>query len=157
MNHIADSSKPDDEDAHRVTLVGISRNGYRPSNQAVLHGNGPFARSLCHQYLTVIVRSNTPTAAPPSVRRRAGIKSGDRLDFKVSGRVITILPNLPESDDKYTPAQRKAIDRGIAESEREYAQGKSYGPFGTAAEALASLDANLRRRACAKKIISTVR
>jgi AbrB family looped-hinge helix DNA binding protein len=107
--------------------------------------------------MTVTVKSRTPIVVPPSVRRQAGLKSGDKLEFRVSGRTITILPNAPKSNDEYTPAQRKAIDRGIAQSEKEYAQGKSYGPFGTAAEAIASLDANLRRRARAKKLKSPVR
>jgi bifunctional DNA-binding transcriptional regulator/antitoxin component of YhaV-PrlF toxin-antitoxin module len=106
---------------------------------------------------TVIVKSKTPIVVPPSVRRQAGLKSGDKLEFRVSGRVITILPNAPESDDEYTPAQRKAIDRGIAQSEREYAGGRSYGPFGRAAEVIASLDSNLRRRARARKRKSIVR
>src|ERR1700735_2307997 len=107
--------------------------------------------------MTVIVKNKAPIVVPPSVRRQAGLKSGDKLEFRVSGRVITILPNVPKSDDEYTPAQRRAIDRGIAQSEKEYAQGKSYSPFGTAAKAIASLDANLRRRARAKKFKSPLR
>jgi AbrB family looped-hinge helix DNA binding protein len=107
--------------------------------------------------MTVTVKSKTPIVVPPSVRRRAGLRSGDKLDFRVSGRVITILPNRPKSDDEYTPAQRKAIDRGIAQSEKEYAAGKSYGPFDTAAELIAALDANLRRRARAKRLKPTAR
>ena len=107
--------------------------------------------------MTVIVKSKTPIVVPPSVRRQAGLKSGDKLEFRVSGRMITILPKVPKSDDEYTPEQRKAIDRGIAQSEREYAADKSYGPIDTAAEAIASIDGNLRRRARAKKLKSTVR
>jgi bifunctional DNA-binding transcriptional regulator/antitoxin component of YhaV-PrlF toxin-antitoxin module len=38
------------------------------------------------------------------VRRRAGIKTGDRVEFKVSGGVINIVPKLPSADDEYTPA-----------------------------------------------------
>jgi AbrB family looped-hinge helix DNA binding protein len=95
--------------------------------------------------MTVTVKNKTPLVVPPAVRRRAGLKSGDRLEFKVSGQVITILPKQA-TNGEYTPAERRAIDRGIAESERQYAAGKSYGPFKTAAEAIASLDANLRRR-----------
>jgi len=107
--------------------------------------------------MTVVVKSKGPIVVPPSVRRQAGLKSGDKLEFRVSGRVITIHPNEPASADDYTAAQRKAIDRGIAQSERQYAAGKSYGPFETAAEAIASIDANLRRRARGKKLRSTVR
>jgi bifunctional DNA-binding transcriptional regulator/antitoxin component of YhaV-PrlF toxin-antitoxin module len=70
----------------------------------------------------------------PAVRRQAGLWSGDRLEFKVSGQVITILPKPRATDDEYTPAERRAIDRGIAQSEKEYGAGKSYGPFKTAEE-----------------------
>ncbi len=97
--------------------------------------------------MTVIVKSKTPIVVPPSVQRKAGLKSGDGLEFGVSGRGITVHANAPAADDEYTPAQRRAIDRGIAQSEKQYATGKSYGPFDTAAEAIASIDANLRRRA----------
>jgi bifunctional DNA-binding transcriptional regulator/antitoxin component of YhaV-PrlF toxin-antitoxin module len=101
--------------------------------------------------MTVIVKNKAPLVVPPAVRRRAGLKSGDKLEFRVSGRVITILPALPSTDDEYTPAQRREIDRGIAQSEKEYAEGKSYGPFNTAAEAIAAINANLRRRRAAAK------
>lgn len=106
--------------------------------------------------MTVIVKNKTPLVVPPAVRRRAGLKNGEKLEFKVSGRVITILPTLPPTDDEYTPAQRRVINRGIAQSDKEYAAGKSYGPFNTAAEAIASINANLRRRrSAAKKSKST--
>ena len=72
---------------------------------------------------------------PPAVRRQAGLKSGDKLAFKVPGQVITIRLKPATGDDTYTPAQRRAIDHGIAQSEKEYAAGKSYGPFETAEEA----------------------
>ena len=38
-------------------------------------------------------------------------------------------------------ALRRAIDRGIAASEKDYAEGRSYGPFKTHEELLASLHA----------------
>jgi len=101
--------------------------------------------------MTITVKNNVPIVVPPAVRRRAGLKSGDKLEFRVSGQVITILPKTPDADDEYTPAEHRAIDRGIAASEKDYAAGKSYGPFETAEEAIASLKANLRRRAAIKK------
>jgi hypothetical protein len=103
--------------------------------------------------MTVAVKNNnkTPLVVPLSLRRKAGFKSGQELEFSASGGVITLAPKTASADDEYTPAERRAIDRGIAASEKQYAAGKSYGPFGTAAEAIASLDANLRKRAAAKK------
>jgi AbrB family looped-hinge helix DNA binding protein len=108
--------------------------------------------------VTVTVKNKKPLVIPPAIRRQARLKSGDKLEFRVSGKVITILPQAPSDDDEYTPAERRAIDRGIAQSEKEYAAGKSYGPFGTAAEAIASINANLRRRrAAARKLKSASR
>ena len=90
-------------------------------------------------HMTVTVKSNaTGLVVPPSVRRRAGIKPGDRLEFKVSGGIITITSKPPSADD-YTPGQRRSIDRGLNQSLKEYQQGKSVGPFDTAEEFLADL------------------
>jgi bifunctional DNA-binding transcriptional regulator/antitoxin component of YhaV-PrlF toxin-antitoxin module len=76
---------------------------------------------------------------PRAIRRKAGFKSGQELEIKASGGVITIVPKLPGAADEYTPAERRAIDRGIARSEKEYREGKHAGPFNTADEFLADL------------------
>jgi bifunctional DNA-binding transcriptional regulator/antitoxin component of YhaV-PrlF toxin-antitoxin module len=101
--------------------------------------------------MTVTVNNKKPLVVPPSVRRQAGLKGGEKLEFKVSGRVITIQPKEVVPGDEYTSAERRAIDRGIAQSEKEYAAGKSFGPFETAAEAIAAINSNLRSRAGRKK------
>jgi AbrB family looped-hinge helix DNA binding protein len=89
--------------------------------------------------MTVILKPKSEITVPRSVRRKAGIKEGDRIEFKVSGGIITILPELPNADDEYTPAERRAIDRGIAESRKDYREGRYYGPFNTPKELIASL------------------
>jgi AbrB family looped-hinge helix DNA binding protein len=81
--------------------------------------------------MTVIVKSKTDLVVPQSVRRRAGIKAGDRLEFKVSGGVIHIVPKLASADDEYTPQQRRAIDRALAEGLDDIAKGRLHGPFDT--------------------------
>src|ERR1035437_633220 len=47
--------------------------------------------------MTVAVKNNnkTPLVVPSAVRRKAGFKSGQELEFKASGGVITIVPKLP--------------------------------------------------------------
>ena len=95
--------------------------------------------------MTVVVTSNNELVVPKSVRRKAGIRTGDKVRFTVSGRVISIVP----SDDEYTPAERRAINRGIAASEKNYTEGKAFGPFTTHEEFLASIHteaAKLRRK-----------
>ena len=91
--------------------------------------------------MTVAFRNNnkTPLVVPTAVRRRAGFKSGQELEMKASGGVITILPKLPAAGDEYTPKQRRAIDRGIATSQKDYKEGRSYGPFAAHEEFIAAL------------------
>jgi AbrB family looped-hinge helix DNA binding protein len=96
--------------------------------------------------MTVTVKNKAPLVVPSAVRRRAGLKSGDKLEFKVSGGIITILPKLPAADDEYTPAQRRIIDRGITKGLEDIKKGRVHGPFENAEEAIAHLKAHARRR-----------
>jgi bifunctional DNA-binding transcriptional regulator/antitoxin component of YhaV-PrlF toxin-antitoxin module len=41
--------------------------------------------------MTVTSQNKIPLTVPDQVRRRAGFKAGDRVEFKVSGGVVTIL------------------------------------------------------------------
>ena len=61
--------------------------------------------------MTVTVKSKMPLVVPPSVRRRAGFKSGDKLEFKVTAGVVTIFPEQ-DSDDALTPEEEKIVRRG---------------------------------------------
>lgn len=72
----------------------------------------------------------------------------------MSNGVITLLPKLQTADDEYTQAQRSAIDRGIAASEKDYAEGRSYGPFQTHAEFIASLHKEAAKLRRAKRNVS---
>ena len=81
--------------------------------------------------MTVIVKSATDLVVPRSVRRRAGIKVGDRLEFKVSGGVINIVPKLPSADDEYTSEQRRIVNARLAESKDDLKKGRTFGPFET--------------------------
>ena len=92
--------------------------------------------------MTVVVKDKKRLVVPPSVSRRAGIKPGDRLEFKVSGGIINIIPILPSADDEYTPAQRQVIDAQL----RQAAKGPYYGPFETADSAIKFLGQEIRRR-----------
>jgi len=86
-----------------------------------------------------------------SVRRRAGHKNGQDLEFSVSGGVITILPKLPAADDEYTPGQRRMIDARLAEGLADIEAGRTFGPFETADETIADMRAGLKKRVTASK------
>jgi len=97
--------------------------------------------------MTTVVQSKKPIVVPDALRRRAGIKAGDRLEFKVSGGIISIIPELPTADDEYTPAQRRVLDARLAEARK----GPYHGPFESAEELIAHMKAQLKTRAAAKK------
>ena len=97
--------------------------------------------------MTVTVKQKQQLVVPPSVQRRARIKAGDRLEFKVSGGVITILPKLPSADDEYTPEQRRIIDAQLDAAEN----GPFHGPFDTADEMISYMKGELKKRAASKK------
>ncbi|MGA3202920.1 MAG: AbrB/MazE/SpoVT family DNA-binding domain-containing protein [Bryobacteraceae bacterium] len=93
--------------------------------------------------MTVIVKNNTADlVVPASVRRKAGIKPGDRLEFKVSGGIINIIPKLPSADGEYTAEQRRVIDAELASA----AKGPYYGPFETADAAIRFVHREIRKR-----------
>jgi bifunctional DNA-binding transcriptional regulator/antitoxin component of YhaV-PrlF toxin-antitoxin module len=85
--------------------------------------------------MTVTIEDNADLVVPRSVRRRAGLKTGQQVEFKVSGGVINIIPKLPSASDEYTPAQRRIIDARLAEARK----GPYYGPFDSVDEMLASI------------------
>ena len=91
--------------------------------------------------MTVTVKNKTPLVVPPSVRRRAGLKSGQKIEFKVSGGVISIYPKLPTADDEYTPEQRSIVDAQLAEGLADIEAGRVHGPFATHKDFIASLRA----------------
>jgi bifunctional DNA-binding transcriptional regulator/antitoxin component of YhaV-PrlF toxin-antitoxin module len=97
--------------------------------------------------MTVTVKNKTPLTVPDRVRRRAGFKPGDKVEFKVSGGVVTILPKLPSADVEYTPAQRRIIDAQLEEAEK----GPFHGPFSTVDEMTAHIKAEVKRRKAIKK------
>lgn len=69
--------------------------------------------------MTVTVKTKTPLVVPDQVRRRAGFKSGDQVEFKVSAGVVTILPKTlltKESGDLLTPAEAKRLRRSLKQT-----------------------------------------
>src|SRR5438094_6881222 len=97
--------------------------------------------------MTVTVKNKTGLTVPEVVQRQAGIKIGDRLEFKVSGGIINIIPKLPSADDEYTPAQRRVIDARLAEARK----GPYHGPFETADQAIKFLNKEIRNRKANKR------
>jgi bifunctional DNA-binding transcriptional regulator/antitoxin component of YhaV-PrlF toxin-antitoxin module len=101
--------------------------------------------------VTVKNVSKIPLVVPPSVRRQAGHKNGQDLEFRVSGGVITILPKPSAADDECTTEQRRIIDARLAEGLADIKAGRTFGPFDSAGEMIAHMKARLRKRVIAPK------
>ena len=102
--------------------------------------------------MTVAVKNDnkTPLVVPLALRRKVGFKSGQELEFSAADGVITLAPKQTAADE-YTPAERRAIDRGIAQSEKEYREGKFSGPFATVEEFLTDLHRESAKLAAKRK------
>ena len=70
--------------------------------------------------MTVTLKNKTPLVVPDRVRREAGFKTGDQVEFKVSHGAVTIRPKPPVTpgDDALTAAEAKIVRRGEAQLKR---------------------------------------
>jgi len=62
--------------------------------------------------MTSTVKSKTPLTVPDAVRRRAGFKPGDQVEFKVSRGTVTILTRrlvAHDPDDTLTTEETKKV------------------------------------------------
>jgi AbrB family looped-hinge helix DNA binding protein len=86
---------------------------------------------------------------PQELRTRAGLAEGDLIEASyVAGNIVLIPKTVIDRSQfdtatDYTPKQRSIIDARLKKSLAGLAQGRFAGPFTTADEAIAYLDARL--------------
>ena len=75
---------------------------------------------------------------PRRVRSAVGLIDGDLVEVRAVGKKIVITPQLVidrsrflDTDNEYTPAQRRVIDARLAEGLADIEAGRVYGPFET--------------------------
>jgi hypothetical protein len=95
--------------------------------------------------MTITVKNKTALLVPPTVQRKAGTEVGDRLEFRVSGGMINIVPKLPAAEDEYTPRQRRMIDARLDKAAEEVKKGHVSPAFETVAEFAAALKADAKK------------
>jgi bifunctional DNA-binding transcriptional regulator/antitoxin component of YhaV-PrlF toxin-antitoxin module len=93
--------------------------------------------------MTVLVKNKEPLVVPAAARRRAGFKSGQELEVKASGGLITIAPKLSrdELQDEREIRDPK-IQAMIRDGREEFLAGKTR-PI---EEFFAARDSRARRR-----------
>lgn len=69
------------------------------------------------------------------------------MKVRTTSDAITILPRSAAAFDELAPSERRAFNRGIAASERDYKKGRSYGPFKTHEAFISSLHEQAARQA----------
>ena len=101
---------------------------------------------------------------PSRLRAAIGVAEGDLVEASVQHGKIVLTPKLvidrskfPNADDEYTPAQRRIIDARLAKSDQDIKRGRTYGPFNTADEMIASLEANIKKLKAGKRKTKSVR
>jgi AbrB family looped-hinge helix DNA binding protein len=76
--------------------------------------------------MTVTLKPKTEITVPKSIRRKAGFKSGDQVEFRVSGRSITIVPKLsPDELEDEREIRDPKIRATIRKGYEEFLDGKS--------------------------------
>ena len=95
---------------------------------------------------------------PRRLRSAIGIAEGDLGEASVRRGKIVLTPKLVidrsefgNADDEYTPEQRRIIDARLAKSDEDIRHGRVFGPFNTAEEMAASIEANIKKLRAAKK------
>ena len=80
--------------------------------------------------MTVTLKSKTEITVPKSIRRKAGLKAGDQVEFQVSGRTITIVPKLtPDEIQDEREIRDPKVRATIRKSYEDVVAGKSRGPI----------------------------
>ena len=106
----------------------------------------------------VKVQHKGQVTIPTRLRSQARIAVGDLVEASFERGKIVLTPKLvidcskfPTADDEYTPRQRRIIDARLAKSDEDLKKGRTFGPFNTAEEMIASMKDQLKKRAAAKK------
>ncbi len=99
----------------------------------------------------VRVKTKYQVTLPVSVRKKAALRVGDLLEAKMEHGKITLVP-------KHVVDTKKAfIDAHLAEGLKDIAEGRTYGPFETAEDLIASLHAQVKKIRAARKSKRTKR
>jgi len=103
---------------------------------------------------------------PSRLRSAIGVAEGDLVEASVLRGKIVLTPKVVidrskslflNADDEYTPAQRKIIDARLGKADADIKHGRTYGPFNTAEEMAASIEANIKKLRATKRKAKPVR
>lgn len=85
----------------------------------------------------VKVKTKYQITLPSSLRKKAGINIGDIFEATINKGEITLKA-------------KNLVDKGIAEGLADVKAGRTYGPFDTVDEMIASIESNIKRKKAKK-------
>jgi bifunctional DNA-binding transcriptional regulator/antitoxin component of YhaV-PrlF toxin-antitoxin module len=92
------------------------------------------------------IQNRGQVTIPTAVRRQAGLAKGDLVNFAFRRGRIVMTPKLaidratfPAAEGEYTPAQRRAIDVGLARADADIEAGRVSKAFSDHGEFIAAL------------------
>ena len=112
---------------------------------------------------TARIQNKGQVTIPTRLRAQAGLSKGDVVEFTFERGKIVITPKLvidrssfPNTDDEYTPEQRRYIDTRLAEAAEDIKAGRVYS-FASAKEVTAFLKKSVAQKVKPKTIKRTAR
>jgi AbrB family looped-hinge helix DNA binding protein len=106
----------------------------------------------------VKVQQKGQVTIPSRLRQQAGIAEGDMVEATFQRGHIVLTPKVVvdrstfrNAEDEYTPAQRRAVNARLAKADKEIKSGRTFGPFDSADDVIASIERELKKRAAARK------
>jgi AbrB family looped-hinge helix DNA binding protein len=101
---------------------------------------------------------------PTAIRSRLGLADGDFVEVSIQATSIVLTPKLvidrskfPNADDEYTPSQRRKVNARLAKSDADIKRGRVHGPFNSAEEMAASIEAGIKKLGKARTTVTSRR
>jgi bifunctional DNA-binding transcriptional regulator/antitoxin component of YhaV-PrlF toxin-antitoxin module len=79
--------------------AGVSRSEVRELGLTVRRDTRTLKATLSVGVISMTKFITTPIVIPEAVRRKAGLRRGEKVEFRVSGRAITIVPEESSRED----------------------------------------------------------
>jgi len=107
--------------------------------------NSDFRKWVAMSTIVKVQRKGQVTI-PTRLRAQVGLVDGDLVEATAHQGKIVLAPKVVV-DREYTPAQRRAIDARLAEGLADIDAGRTFGPFDSADEMIAHIEARATKRA----------
>jgi AbrB family looped-hinge helix DNA binding protein len=111
--------------------------------------NSDFPTPITMSTLVRVQRKGQVTI-PTRLRAQVGLVDGDLVEARAHRGKIVLTPKSVV-DRQYTPTQRRAIDARLAEGLADIDAGRTFGPFNSADEMIAHMEARTAKKPTAQR------